>query len=128
MQKAAVVKPQRPPLLRILFALVYSLEGLKAAFKGEAAFRQVFVMFVILLPVLYYLQIPLIYKLLLLTSNAVVLISEIMNSAVEAVVDLASPELHELAKKAKDMASAAVFLALSLAVTLWSCTVLSLLF
>ncbi|WP_240194473.1 diacylglycerol kinase [Desulfopila inferna] len=123
MQKTTVMKPQKPPLQRIQSAFYHSIDGLSAAFKGEAAFRQVVMMFILLLPLLYFLPIPLTFKLLLLAANFIVLISEILNSAVEAVVDLASPELHELAKKAKDMGSAAVFLAMIMAVTLWLYTI-----
>lgn len=104
---------------RILAAFRYSIYGLQAAFKGEAAFRQEISLFLVFLPILYYLPVTSSFKCLLLMSNTLVLIVELLNSAIEAVVDLASPDYHNLAKQAKDMGSAAVLISLLLSLILW---------
>lgn len=122
------MKPQHPSIKRIWKALLYSKDGLIATFTGEAAFRQELLLFLAALPVLYFLPISLLHKLTLLSVNSFVLIVEILNSSIEAVIDLVSPEYNALAKKAKDMGSAAVFLSLALAATLWLATAAALLF
>ena len=106
-------------LARILAAFRYSIYGLQAAFKGEAAFRQEIFLFLVFLPILYSLPVSSSLKCLLLMSNTLVLIVELLNSAIEAIVDLASPDYHNLAKQAKDMGSAAVFISLLLSLILW---------
>lgn len=121
------MKPQKPPLKRIWYALFYSKDGLVTCFRNEAAFRQELFLFLILLVPLYFLPFDLSVKLLLFMVNSLVLITEVLNSAIEAVVDLVSPEHNTLAKKAKDMGSAAVFLALALAAVLWGAALASLL-
>ena len=104
---------------RLLGAFFYSIKGLGAAVKNEVAFRQEIVISLLLLPILFFLDISGLVKLLILTSHLVVLIVELINSAIEAVVDLVSPEYHELAKRAKDMGSAAVLISLISAGTFW---------
>lgn len=106
-------------ILRIYKATGYSLAGLRASYHHEAAFRQELVLFLILLPVITLLPVSLTYKMVLLCVNTLVLIVELINSAVESVVDMTSPGYHELAKRAKDMASAAVFLSLVLTAAVW---------
>jgi diacylglycerol kinase (ATP) len=112
-------------LARIIAAFWYSLSGLRVAFQSEAAFRQELLLFFLLLPILFYLPAPSIFKALLLCVNTLVLIVELLNSAVEAIVDLASPEFHTLAKQAKDMGSAAVMISLVLALMLWGYVLLA---
>ena len=77
-------------------------------------------LFLLLLPILFILPVPLSFKVTLLAVNSLVLIVELLNSAIEAVVDMTSPEYHDLAKRAKDMASASVFISLLLAIAAWS--------
>ena len=113
------MKPSHSPLQRIWKACLYSKDGLAAAIKNEAAFRQELVLFAIALPILYVIPLSLEAKLLLLMAHFVILIVEILNSAIEAVVDLAAPEFSRLAKRAKDLGSAAVFLSLLLTASLW---------
>ncbi len=113
------MKPKKTGFSRIISACVYSIEGLKTAFQGEAAFRQEMALFLLFIPLLILLPFSLVIKLVLLTANTIVLIVELLNSAIEAVVDLVSPEYDILAKNAKDMGSAAVFLAVILASTVW---------
>lgn len=113
------MKSTKKGIARIIAAFFYSLDGLRSSLLYETAFRQEVVLFILLLPALYFLSIPVWLKLLLLTVNCLVLIIELLNSAIESVVDLASPEYHILAKRAKDIGSGAVLLSLVLAGALW---------
>ena len=106
-------------LIRIIAAGGYSWAGLVFAVRREAAFRQELVLYLLLLAVLPFLPLSGLHKLALLSLNTLVLIVELLNSAIEKVVDLASPDYHLLAKQAKDMGSAAVLLALLLALGGW---------
>lgn len=109
----------RTGLSRLLPALRYSLQGLKAAFQNEAAFRQEILLAVILLPLACWLGSEATERILLIGSVLLILIVELLNSGIEAVVDLVSPEWHALAKRAKDMGSAAVLIALILCAITW---------
>ncbi|MCE1183070.1 MAG: diacylglycerol kinase [Rhodocyclales bacterium] len=111
-------------LTRLINALGYSRDGLAAAWKNEAAFREEVLLAAIALPLAVWLGHSGIERALLIGSVLFVLIVEILNSAVEAVVDKASPEKHELAKRAKDMGSAAVLLSLLNALVVWLCVLL----
>lgn len=106
-------------LRRLINATRYSAQGFKAAWKTEDAFRQESVLAVILIPVAVILPVSLVYKLLLIGSVILVLIVEVLNSAIEAVVDRFGGEIHPLSGKAKDLGSAAVLLALTLALITW---------
>ena len=118
------MKMEKPPpakgLERVWRAFTYSLHGMRSCYRNEAAFRQESLLFVLLLPVLLFLPLSLEFKLILFAGNCLVLIAELLNSAIEAIVDKTSPEFHQLAKRAKDMGSAAVFLALVLAASVWA--------
>lgn len=106
-------------LARIIAAGGYSWDGLSSALRHEAAFRQECALYLLLLAALPFLPLSPLYKLLLLALNSLVLIVELVNSAVENIVDLASPDYHPLAKQAKDLGSGAVLLSLLLALTGW---------
>lgn len=106
-------------LRRLINATRYSAQGFKAAWKTEDAFRQESVLAVILIPVAVLLPVSLVYKLLLIGSVILVLIVEVLNSAIEAVVDRFGGEIHPLSGKAKDLGSAAVLLALTFALITW---------
>ena len=106
-------------LRRLINATRYSAQGFKAAWKTEDAFRQESVLAVILIPVAVLLPVSLVYKLLLIGSVILVLIVEVLNSAIEAVVDRFGGEIHLLSGKAKDLGSAAVLLALTFALITW---------
>ena len=108
-------------LTRLINALGYSKDGLAAAWKNEAAFREEVLLAAVAFPLAFYLGQTGIERALLAGSILFILIVEILNSAVEAVVDKASPEKHELAKRAKDMGSAAVLLSLLNAAVIWAC-------
>lgn len=121
------MKANKTGLSRIVAAFFYSADGLRTTFNNEAAFRQELFFYIVLLPILYFLPISLEFKYLLFSVNTLVLIVELLNSAVEAVVDLVSPNYNTYAKQAKDMGSAAVMLSVSLALVLWGCAILSIL-
>lgn len=109
----------RTGLDRIIHAAGYSWAGLKAAYVGESAFRQETWLCVIAAPMTYFLAKTWEQAALLLGSLLLILIVELLNSAVEAVVDRVSFERHELSKRAKDIASAAVLMSLLLAAGIW---------
>lgn len=106
-------------LQRIWNAAGYSLMGLREAFYKEAACQQELILLFILTPVALVLDITAVEKILLIISLLLVLIVEILNTAIETVVNLVSPEKHPLAKYAKDLGSAAVFLSIALGVIVW---------
>ena len=99
-------------VLRVIRAAGHSLEGIGSALKHEAAFRQEFLLALLMVPVALVLPVGLFGKALLIGSVFLVLIVELLNSAVEWVVDYISTERHPFAKRAKDMGSAAVLLSL----------------
>lgn len=109
----------RTGLERVIRATGYSIEGLKTAYHGESAFRQETWLAVFLLPAALWLGRTWIETALLAGSVLLVLIVELLNSGIEAVVDRVSFELHDLSKRAKDLASAAVFLSLMLCGGIW---------
>lgn len=104
---------------RIMPAMGYAIAGLKAAYKHEHAFRQEFVLVIIGTVVALVLNISAYQKLFLISVLVFVLIVELFNSAIEAIVDRVSLERHPLSKNAKDMGSAAVMLAIFMAVAAW---------
>lgn len=106
-------------LVRLWNATGYSRDGLKAAWKNEAAFREEVLLALFAIPLALYLGKTGVDRALLVGSILLILIVEILNSGLEAVVDKASPETHELAKRAKDMGSAGVMLALINAAVVW---------
>lgn len=109
----------RTGLQRICNAFFYSMDGLRAAFRHEDAFRQEVFLAALLIPAAFFTPATGTGKALLIASVLLVLIVELLNSAVEAVVDRISLENHVLAKRAKDIASAAVLLALINVPVVW---------
>ncbi len=110
---------RRRGVKRVVDATHYSLEGLRAAWAGEDAFRQEIMLAVVLTPVALLLPIALAEKILLIGVVMLVLIVELLNTAIEAAVDRDSLEINPLGKRAKDIGSAAVMLALLLAGGTW---------
>lgn len=104
---------------QILRAFVWSAKGLRAAWIHEASFRLEAYLFVVLFPLGMWFGDGMLEKAMLCGSLLLVLSAELLNSAVEAVVDKVSPEFHELAGRAKDMGSAAVFLLMVNVVLCW---------
>jgi len=103
----------------LIDAFGYSLAGLKSAIQHETAFRQELILFVLLAPLGLWLGETAIERSLLIGSLFVVLIVELVNSAIEAVVDRVGEERHILSGRAKDLGSAAVFLALANVIMIW---------
>ncbi|CAN5262634.1 diacylglycerol kinase [soil metagenome] len=110
----------RTGLDRIRRALGYSLAGLRMAYTGESAFRQEVWLFAVATPLAFWLGQGWVQIALLLGSLMLVLIVELLNSGIEAAIDRVSFELHDLSKRAKDLASAAVLLSLLLCAGIWA--------
>ncbi|KKA96377.1 diacylglycerol kinase [Acinetobacter baumannii] len=106
-------------LKRILNATSYSISGFKAAYQNEAAFRQIVLINLVLIPVSFFLDVTRGEHALMIIVCLFAIIVELFNSAIEAVVDRVSLEKHQLSKNAKDMGSAAQFVALSIIVATW---------
>ena len=106
-------------LARIGRAYCYSLAGLRAAWEGEHAFRQELMLALVLIPVAMFVPGTLTQRALLIGCVLLVLMVELLNSAVESTVDRISLEDHELARRAKDIGSAAVFISLVNLVAVW---------
>jgi diacylglycerol kinase (ATP) len=116
-------KPGATGLRRIWNAFFYSMNGLAAAWKFESAFRQECTLALLLVPVALWLAETPLEVALLTGSLIIVIVTELLNSAIEAVVDRVGSAPHTLSGQAKDMGSAAVLLALLLVVIVWSCVI-----
>lgn len=112
-------------LRRLINAFGYSMDGFKAAYKHEDAFRQEVWLSLVLIPLAFYLESEALHRILMVGSVLLVMIVELLNSAVEAVVDRVSIERHALAKRAKDIGSAAVLLALINLAVVWGLILLN---
>jgi diacylglycerol kinase (ATP) len=106
-------------LRRVWNAIFYSVDGLRAAYQHEDAFRQEVMLAAVLIPVALLLPVSGVGKAVMIASVLFVLLVELLNSAVEATVDRISLENHQLAKRAKDIGSAAVFVSLANVVVVW---------
>ncbi|MGQ7844287.1 diacylglycerol kinase [Granulosicoccus sp. 3-233] len=104
---------------RIRLAGVYAFNGIRAAIHHEAAFRQELILALVFLPLVFLLDVSRVERVLLVSVTALVLIVELVNSAVEAVVDRVSAEHHLLSGRAKDMGSGAVLMTLALWLYVW---------
>ena len=114
-----MAKPDKRGLPRLVDAFGYSMKGFAAAWRYEESFRQEVMLVVLLLPFTFWLASTPIELILLISSLFGVLIAELINSAIEAVVDRTGLELHELSGRAKDIGSAMVFLSILLAALIW---------
>jgi diacylglycerol kinase (ATP) len=121
----APANPQklRTGLSRVWHATGYSLAGLRAGW-GETAFRQEAVAALVLLPLAFWMGQGWVQVALLAGSVLLVMIVELLNTGIETVIDRIGPEWHDLSKRAKDMGSAAVLLALLLALGIWTAAIL----
>jgi len=113
-------------LTRIVNAFGYSIKGLKATFREEAAFRQELVLTLVLVPVALLLDVSRIDRVLMIASLLLVLIVELMNSAIESAINRIGTEHHVLSGRAKDQGSAAVLIALALSALVWISAIYSL--
>ncbi|HSI59891.1 MAG TPA: diacylglycerol kinase [Ideonella sp.] len=109
----------RTGLDRVVRAIGYSIAGLRLAYSGESAFRQETWLAVVLVPAAFWLGRSWVEVALLAGSVLLVMVVELLNSAVEAAIDRISFELHDLSRRAKDLASAAVFLSVALSAGIW---------
>ena len=106
-------------LVRLINATRYSLQGIQAGIKHEAAFREELMLAIVLIPVALLLPVSTLEKIVLIECTLLVPFAEIINSAIEACVDRFGNEIHPLAGRAKDMGSAGVFFALIIAAIAW---------
>ncbi len=113
------MKPGKTGFARLIDATRYSMRGLRACFANEAAFRQEVAAFLVLLPLSFFVARSVVQWLILVGPLFLLLIVELLNSAVESVVDRIGHEHHELSGRAKDMGSAAVLLCLLLIGACW---------
>jgi len=104
---------------RLWNAFGYSLQGMSSAIRHEEAFRQECLLAAVLVPAAFFLPVGATEKAIMVASVLLVLIVELLNSAIEAAVDRVSLENHRLAKRAKDIGSAAVFLSLVNVAVVW---------
>jgi diacylglycerol kinase (ATP) len=118
-EKTGAALKGRRGLARLWHASGYSWNGLRAAYRGEAAFRQLLALNVLLVPVALLLDVSRVERVVLIAVLVLGLIVELLNSAIEATVDRISLELHPLSGRAKDMGSAAQLLALGLVAATW---------
>ncbi len=115
-----MAKPGYTGFTRVIKATRYSWQGFRAAWQNESAFRQECTLGLLMLPLAFVIGQTMFQVAVLISLLAVVLITELLNSAVEAVVDRVGHEHHDLAGRAKDMGSAAVFVSLALVVIVWT--------
>lgn len=107
-------------LMRLVYAAQYSWQGLKSALSNETAFLQEFIAFVLLTILTFFLNVTPIEQVALISSLILVLIVEVLNSAIECVVDRVSTEKHTLSGRAKDYGSLAVLLTIFIVILTWS--------
>ncbi len=119
------MKPGKTGIARLLDATRYSARGLAAAFRHEAAFRQEVLLVAVLFTASFWLQSSALEWLVLVVPLFILLIVELVNSAIETAVDRIGSERHELSGRAKDMGSAAVFLSLLLIALTWGAVIWS---
>ncbi len=113
------IPPKQVGFARIVAATRYSIEGLRACYQSEEAFRIESVIALILTPVAFFVGETRVEIVLLLLAMVLVLLVELLNSAIESVVDRTGSEFHILSKKAKDIGSAAVFISLLFFLLIW---------
>ena len=104
---------------RLIKAFWYSMSGLKSAWQNEEAFRTEVIIMVFMVPAALWLGTTIMQRVLLIGTFFMVLITELINSAIEAIVDRIGPEHHNLSKRAKDLGSAAVFISLLASLFVW---------
>jgi len=112
---------------RIINATGYSMKGLKSAWVNEAAFRQEVSLTILMTIIAFFLPVTILERILMVGSLFIVVIVELLNSAIEATVDRISDDQHELSGRAKDIGSAAVFVSLALVVFVWLSVIVGLL-
>ena len=104
---------------RIIHAFQYSFDGLVAVFKSESAFRQDILLCLIAIILQFFIDVPALHRLLMILSLVFIIIAELINTAIETIIDRISPEQNKLSKKAKDIGSAIVMLTIVSVIILW---------
>ncbi|WP_240473393.1 diacylglycerol kinase [Ferrimonas senticii] len=117
--------PKNRGAMRFIQAGIYSWQGVKAAYRNEEAFRQELMLAIVLTAVSFAFDVTALERALMIASLLLVMLVELLNSAIEAVVDRIGPERHELSGRAKDISSAAVTMAMAIVVLLWGTILLS---
>jgi len=115
--------PDAPPSIgfeRVVKAFGYSIDGLAGTWRTEGAFRQEVIIAAVLIPLSCFFRVTMLEHALLIGSILMVLVVELLNSSMEAAIDRVSMELHPLSKKAKDTGSAAVLVAIVIAMLVWA--------
>jgi diacylglycerol kinase (ATP) len=115
----------RTGITRLTNAIAYSLHGFSSAFRHEEAFRQETLLAAIMIPLAFILDVSGLARAVMIASVLLVLIVELLNSAIEAAVDRISLENHRLSKRAKDIGSAAVLLSLVNVAVVWALSLTS---
>lgn len=118
-KQEGVIPDKKTGIVRVVRAGKFSWQGFIHGLKDEDAFRQEFLLSLVLIPSAFFVPVDGTLRLLMIIAPLFVMIVELLNSAIEAVVDLASPGYHELAKQAKDMCSLAVLLAFVVLAGIW---------
>jgi diacylglycerol kinase (ATP) len=118
------VQPSHPELKRrsvrnFIASVRYAIEGFVAALKHEPSFREDFVFVILLVPLAIILPVNAVSTALMIASLLLIMIVELLNSAIEWTIDYLRPEIHPLAKRVKDMASAAVFVSYVNCIIVW---------
>lgn len=124
MQEEFINKPGKTGIARLIDATQYSWQGLLATWRNEAAFRQEVSLAIVLIPLAFWLGETGVERAILICVTLLVMIVELLNSAVEAAIDRIGPEKHPLSKIAKDTGSAAVSLSLLMWLFTWGCILL----
>jgi diacylglycerol kinase (ATP) len=117
---STAMKPKNNGIKRIIYATKYSFQGIHAAYRFEAAFRQELFLCAVFIPIILYSPLETLEKIWMIGSLFLLLIVELLNSAIEAVVDRISSEHHALSGRAKDMASAAILMTMLMIAITWS--------
>ncbi|WP_374400718.1 diacylglycerol kinase [Niveibacterium sp.] len=112
-------------LTRLWNAFHYSMDGFRAAYRHEDAFRKEALLAALMIPAALLLPVSMLGRAMMIASVLLVLIVELLNSAIEAAIDRISLDSHTLSKRAKDIGSAAVFVALSNVLVVWACVLLA---
>jgi len=113
------MKSPHTGLKRVFYAAGYSWKGFKSTWKHEAAFRQEVILFTLMAPLAFWIGETASERVILIAVLLIVLVVELLNSAIESVVDRISEDYHKLSGRAKDQGSAAVFLSFSMAILVW---------
>jgi diacylglycerol kinase (ATP) len=117
--KACMSKPGNRGVKRLIAATVFSFQGFRAAWQQEEAFRQEMLLALVLFPAAFWLGQTTVEILLLLLSCIMVVFAELINTAIESIVDRISPEQHPLSGQAKDLGSALVFISNMTVLLVW---------